>query len=1347
MQPAHVAASVHSERTSPETMNGINVVSECTNCSLGRWSDETGRVSDNQCLGFCSRGRYGSHTGATADSDCTKCPDGKNTEALGAIKCETPIATCDAGAYSINGNCSDCPSGSFGQSASGKSTTCTECGFGQYASEKKLTECKPCPRNMVTGVVKNASVCVPCKGGAIRDVARIVCTQCAVSEYALADGSACSACGGNGMDCSGGVLKLVPGWWYDMDAATTLGGKRRRLTNSAALVNITGDLSGGTPMFKCLNPKSCKVLKNTIVQCADHATGALCAVCESGYVPDDAATDGRCKECDSTPAERWISKVAMLCAGGVFFFFIGLLFVSKPAPKLKIDVWLTAVHVRHILRRNRKRVLRRIIEREHAIPENGVNDDVQIQCHALLDENKIEAMIECRRAAIRVHAAALAAIAVDASTDGLGAAIVMTLEHAAVNVGEQAEDRATGAIADFLGTPDVGGSLETDGMRRNSLVLDGVGAGARAVVGDASCATACARSIVVSARGDVTNFTSQIISSGQLKILISNLQINASLTVVFAIPWPPIHTQFINILSIFKLDLFKGLAVVVPCLYSTHYMSLAGFVTAPLIIVAVFVLAFFVVMLARIVIKRQSQSVRRAAKKLRCCRYTFESAGTATIKLAVLVILFLYPTICSKVFMTFKCVRVGGKSFLVADMSKACFEGDWIFAATIAAAAIAVYVVGIPLLLLVLLFVGEQRGTLVFPEIAFAQHTEIEPEEVMSAARRVNEFFRNRVAYGSLYDQVCFVFLSSSFIGVHCCILTPFRFPSLLIQYEPKYWWFEFCCTMRKMFLTGALVLFGAGTTPQVVTALAVCILWFGLIANLNPFSDAVDDRLAQVESIQVLFTLLIGLVLQLQALSPEGNNGDEEAIGIVLITLNLAVIALAFVQQPIVLKIANHLSSYARSIILSMRAHRDWKAAWLLKGIAEEEEEKENDDGATWVDVSSSATPRILDTTPIPLELCDEGEVCIGRDGKVIVNALTKFEAEDGRVLWIDTDASINYSEEPRYFDEVQSLDRATHWLDVGEQQLLLVQPMRLVLSEPSEFNNDGREEECANVTQVWHHRRSGVLTNNDPAAWRGPCARKIDARQPDKIKVNVKDKDDVGAREANPMQQPRTLGAAERIRGAAAVGDPEHQLYAPEVGVGDGSDASASAAIHPRGWIEKLSRSQNMPYYTNAHTGEMVWEKPTLAAPPAGWTVHAHAKNGQYFHNTTTGATLWEHPHDVVHPRGWTESHHATHNMPYYTNEHTGEMIWEKPTLPAPPAGWKVDDDDDGNVYFTNLETNAVQWKHPFDTVEVGVQEPPPATAQPPVAGAEESESLSSNSESSDSTEATAPRERRYV
>jgi hypothetical protein len=56
-------------------------------------------------------------------------------------------------------------------------------------------------------------------------------------------------------------------------------------------------------------------------------------------------------------------------------------------------------------------------------------------------------------------------------------------------------------------------------------------------------------------------------------------------------------------------------------------------------------------------------------------------------------------------------------------------------------------------------------------------------------------------------------------------------------------------------------------------------------------------------------------LVLQLQATSEEGSKEEENALGVVLIALNLAVIGLALVQQPIFLKIASHIFAVARRI------------------------------------------------------------------------------------------------------------------------------------------------------------------------------------------------------------------------------------------------------------------------------------------------------------------------------------------------------------------------------------------------------------------------------------------------
>jgi hypothetical protein len=251
-------------------------------------------------------------------------------------------------------------------------------------------------------------------------------------------------------------------------------------------------------------------------------------------------------------------------------------------------------------------------------------------------------------------------------------------------------------------------------------------------------------------------------------------------------------------------------------------------------------------------------------------------------------------------------------------------------------------------------------------------------------------------------------------------------------------------------------------------------------------------------------------------------------------------------------------------------------------------------------------------------------------------VNALTKFEAEDGRVLWIDTDASINYSEAPRYFDEVESLDRATHWLNAEEQQLLLAPPMRLVLAKP-----DGREDECAHDIQVWHHRRSCVLTKNNPTALSGPCARKIDAQQPDKIKDN----DNGGAYDDNPMEHQVTLGDAARRAGPPTV----------------------EMTALPAGWRERADESGNA-YFTSPD-GESTWDRPTHAAK---------------------------------HPRGWS-AHTVEDGSIYYNNDHTNETTWEKPTLPAPPAGWLVCPNADHGQYYKNIATGEKSWVHPHDTAEV--------------------------------------------
>jgi hypothetical protein len=85
---------------------------------------------------------------------------------------------------------------------------------------------------------------------------------------------------------------------------------------------------------------------------------------------------------------------------------------------------------------------------------------------------------------------------------------------------------------------------------------------------------------------------------------------------------------------------------------------------------------------------------------------------------------------------------------------------------------------------------------------------------------------------------------------------------------------------------------------------------------------DDVDDRLAQFEALQVLFTLLLGLVLQLQASSASGD--DADALGVLLVLLNAAVIVLALVQQPLTLRLARYILLCRRALVVRLHA-RDY--------------------------------------------------------------------------------------------------------------------------------------------------------------------------------------------------------------------------------------------------------------------------------------------------------------------------------------------------------------------------------------------------------------------------------------
>ena len=201
-----------------------------------------------------------------------------------------------------------------------------------------------------------------------------------------------------------------------------------------------------------------------------------------------------------------------------------------------------------------------------------------------------------------------------------------------------------------------------------------------------------------------------------------------------------------------------------------------------------------------------------------------------------MIIFLIYPGLSVKIFTIFKCVELDkGKFYLMQDLSVRCYDSEWNAAAAVAAVCIIVYVIGIPAVTFVLLYRNRHiimEGT---------------PEE-QDAFERV---------YGSLY-----------------------------IQYEGRYYWWEVAEMIKKMLLTGGLVLLAPGSTAQILVGVLITLVYFSCVMKLEPYEDFNDDVLQTISTVQILMTLLMGFALR----SDDNGIYENGTITFILIVVNTSI-------------------------------------------------------------------------------------------------------------------------------------------------------------------------------------------------------------------------------------------------------------------------------------------------------------------------------------------------------------------------------------------------------------------------------------------------------------------------
>jgi hypothetical protein len=113
---------------------------------------------------------------------------------------------------------------------------------------------------------------------------------------------------------------------------------------------------------------------------------------------------------------------------------------------------------------------------------------------------------------------------------------------------------------------------------------------------------------------------------------------------------------------------------------------------------------------------------------------------------------------------------------------------------------------------------------------------------------------------------------------------------------------------LRKLLLTGAIALI-PGAAEQLLCGVIVSIIYAVLVASCLPFEHAGDNRLALVDAVQVLLTLMLGMYIY-QRNEANGAARDSTAIfcDVLLLVLNFAVIFVAIVQAPPIVMAYNFL-------------------------------------------------------------------------------------------------------------------------------------------------------------------------------------------------------------------------------------------------------------------------------------------------------------------------------------------------------------------------------------------------------------------------------------------------------
>ena len=361
------------EECPPDTVSGIVYTStECVSCGGGETRD-TVRVFCSPCSAGSLKAynstakRFecqpcGQGSVALSGSDACKTCDGDTVPDITNAVCVSAMAAndnCSAGEHVTGAtSCVKCEAGSY--SSTGQVAACTLCEFGKFTNSSGLSVCENCLPNYVsavdTGLQAGAKYCTPCSEGWVPDGVQAACSICSAGKHkafdtitkkygckvcppgtvALGEKDACMTCDGDTVpDTTNAVCISAIAANDNCNAGEYVTGATRcakcesgRYSTSGLSAACTfcelGKFANATGMSTCL--QCIADYMSSIDRGAKH-----CTPCKSGAIPD--AVQATCSTCpDATYKAKELNlsssicrrcpKIGAACRGGTLEFDI-----------------------------------------------------------------------------------------------------------------------------------------------------------------------------------------------------------------------------------------------------------------------------------------------------------------------------------------------------------------------------------------------------------------------------------------------------------------------------------------------------------------------------------------------------------------------------------------------------------------------------------------------------------------------------------------------------------------------------------------------------------------------------------------------------------------------------------------------------------------------------------------------------------------------------------------------------------------------------------------------------------------------------------------------------------------